>query len=65
MKVLRVQIASEKQLRKVSTEVIGENLAEEATPFYFSMKSGIDIRPVPHVFVPDLVSKIFQVLETE
>ena len=43
--------------------MIGENLAGEAAPFYFVLKSGIDIRPAPHVFVPDLVCKIFQVLE--
>ena len=41
MKALGVQIASEKQLSKVSKEVIGENLAGEAVPFYFALKSGI------------------------
>ena len=55
MKAFGVQIAGEKQLRKVSKEAIGENLAGEATPFYFSGKPGIDIQLAPHVFVPDLV----------
>ena len=63
MKAFGVQIAGEKQLRKVSKEAIGENLAGEATPFYFSGKPGIDIQLAPHVFVPDLVSKIFQILD--
>ena len=63
MKALGVQIASEKQMRKVSKEVIGENIAGEAAPFYFASKSGIDIKPAPHVFVPDLIGKIFEMLE--
>lgn len=55
--------ASEKQLQKVSAEIDGDSLLGEAAPFYFPMKFGIDIRPSPLVFVPDLVSKIVQVLE--
>ena len=63
MKAFGVQIACEKQLRKVSKEAIRENLAGEATPFYISGKPGIDIQLAPRVFVPNLVSKVFQVLD--
>lgn len=63
MRALGVEIASEKQLRRVSKEAIGDNIAGEAAPFYSGTKSGIDIQPAPHVFVPDLVGMIFEMLE--
>ena len=63
MTSLGVQISSEKKMRKISKELIGENLAGEATPFYFSTKHGIDILPAPHVYIPDLVAKVFEHLE--
>ena len=60
MKALGVRLASEKQVTK---EIIGDNIAGEEAPFYFAMKYGIDIKPAAHVFVPDLIGKIFEVLE--
>ena len=63
MKARGVQVASEKQLRRCSTEAIGEDIAGEMAPFYSGTKSGMDIQPAPHVFVPDLVGKIYHILE--
>lgn len=57
-------IPSEKQQRKLSHEVLGDNLESEAAPFAFQLKhGGEDLRPAPLVYVPDLVTKIFQHLE--
>ena len=56
-------MASEKQIRKVSEELIGEELKAEAAPFCFPSKSGVDICPAPLVYVPDLIGKVFQLLE--
>ena len=42
----------------MSKEIIGDNTAGEDAPLYLAMKYGID-----HVFVPDLIGKIFKVLE--
>ena len=60
---LGVQIGSEKQMRKISQEVIGDNLTGEEASFYFSTRHGMDIQPAPHVYIPDLVAKVFDVLE--
>lgn len=63
MKALGVEVANEKQMRKASREVIGDNIAGESAPFYSGTKSGMDIQPGPHVFVPDLMAKIICLLE--
>ena len=54
---------SESQLRKASHQLIGENLEGEEAPFYISVRSAIDIQPAAHVFVPDLVAKVLDILE--
>ena len=56
-------MTSEKQLRKVSERLIGEDLQAEAAPFCFPTKSGVDICPAPLLYVADLVGKVFQMLE--
>ena len=63
MAALGVQIGSEKQMRNISQEIIGDNLAGEEAPFYFSTRHRMDIQPAPHVYIPDLVAKVFDVLE--
>jgi hypothetical protein len=63
MKVWGIQIASEKQLRRVSDEQLGDNLEGEEAPFCFAARNGFDIRQAPLVYVPDLVGKIIQTLE--
>ena len=63
-KACGVAIPSEKKQRKLSHQVLGDNLESEATPFAFPLKhGGEDLRPAPLVYVPDLVAKIFQHLE--
>ena len=58
-----IQIASEKQLRRVSDELLGDNLEGEEAPFCFPARSGVDIRPAPLVYIPDLVGKVTQMLD--
>ena len=56
-------MASEQQLQKLSKEQIGTNLAGEAVPFAFQLQKGVDLRPAPLVYVPDLVAKVLQLLD--
>ena len=63
MKSWGIQLASEKQLRRVSKDLLGDNLEAEEAPFSFPTSGGVDIRPAPLVYVPDLVGKIVQMLE--
>ena len=56
-------MASEKQIRGRSLEQTGNNLQGESVPFCFPLKNGVDFRPAPLVYVPDLVEKVIQVLE--
>ena len=63
LKAWGIKLASEKQLRKQSEQQMGNNLQSEAVPFCFPLKSGIDLRPAPLVYVPDLVKKVIQTLD--
>ena len=64
MKAWGVSIASERNQRALSKELVGSNLASEAAFFSFPMVScGEELRPAPLVYVPDLSGKIFQLLE--
>ena len=58
-----MQMASEKELRKVSEKQIGDNIKAEAAPLCFPTKHGFDICLAPLVYVPDLIGKIIQMLE--
>ena len=42
-----MQIASEKELRRVSHELLVDNLVGEDAPFSFPTNSGVDILPAP------------------
>lgn len=63
MKSWGIQIASEKELRRVSREQLGDNLEGEEAPFSFPSTRGVDIRPAPLVYIPDLVGKVTQMLD--
>ena len=44
--------------------MVGDNLEAEAVPFTFSLASGgEEIRAAPIVYVPDLVEKVFALLQ--
>ena len=58
-----MQIASEKELRRVSHELLGDNLVGEDAPFSFPTNSGVDILPAPLVYIPDLLGKITQMVD--
>ena len=59
-----ITMGSERKMRTASKEMVGTNLASEAAPFSFSLKSGgEEIRLAPLVYVPDLEAKVFELLE--
>ena len=63
MKSWGIQIASESRVRRISEKLVGGNLDGEEAPFSFSGTTGVDIRPAPLVYVPDLIHKIIQLLD--
>ncbi|KAL5479256.1 hypothetical protein EMCRGX_G022753 [Ephydatia muelleri] len=73
MRVLRrllkesgVSLASEVSMRKITDEMIGDNLEGEVAPFSFKMPTGgEEIRGAPLVYVPNLIQKIIQTLEEQ
>ena len=63
-KACNVTIASEKVLRKRAAEIIGENIAVEKVPLTFTLKEGgEEVRLRPYGYIPDIWSKIVQLLE--
>ena len=59
-----VVIPSEKRQRHLSEDILGDNLEAEEAPFTITLRhGGEDLRPAPLVFVPDLVTLVFQYLE--
>ena len=63
MKAQGVQLASERSVRRLSGEMLGDNLAATEVPLSQPLRFGIDLKVSPLVYVPDLVGKIFQLLE--
>ena len=57
-------MGSERKMRMAAKEMVGSNLASEAAPFTFPLKSsGVEIRAAPYVYVPELEAKVKQLLE--
>ena len=53
-------------MRKITDEMIGDNLEGEVAPFSFQMPTGgEEIRGAPLVYVPNLIQKIIQTLEEQ
>lgn len=59
-----LQLASEKKMRAESSELVGENLEAELTPFLFPHKDGGEIiESAAHAYIPNLWEKIKDLLE--
>ena len=59
-----VSLASEVSMRKITDEMIGDNLEGEVASFSFNLPSGgEEIRGAPLVYVPNLIQKIIQTLD--
>lgn len=57
-------VSSERRLRHRANTLVGENLEAEEVPFTFSLKSGgEEIRAAPMAYVPDLLAKVFELLD--
>lgn len=55
---------SERKLRKLSQELLVNDLESEMAPFSYGLKhGGEDLRPAPLVYVVDLVAFIHHLLE--
>ena len=63
MKVQGIQLASEGSVRRLSGEMFSDNLAGTEVPLSQPLRLGVDLKASPLVYVPDLVGKIFQLLE--
>lgn len=59
-----VSLSSEGRQCVIANQQIGDNIDSEAAPFSFSLPSGgEELRAAAHVFIPNLVQKVFQLLE--
>ena len=59
-----ISLSSERKQRKLAKEQVGDNLEAETAPFSFSLASGgEELRVAAHVFIPNLVQKVVQLLE--
>jgi hypothetical protein len=63
MKAQGIQPASERSVRRLSDEMLGDNLAATEVPLSQPLRFGVDLKVSPLVYVPDLVGKILQLLE--
>ena len=64
LKEYGIALSSEQKQRKRAAVMIGDNLEAEPVPFTFSLASGgEEIRAAPLVYVPDLVKKVFALLQ--
>jgi hypothetical protein len=60
MKAQGVKLASERSVRRLSQEMLGDNLAATEVPLSQPLRFGVDLKVSPLVYVPDLVGKILQ-----
>ena len=58
-----VRLASESKMRALSNDMVGDNLAGEEVPLSQPLRLGVDLILAPLVYVPNLVAKIFQLLD--
>ena len=63
MKAQGIQLASERRVRRLSQEILGDNLAATEVPLSQPLWFGVDLKVSPLVYVPDLVERILQLLE--
>jgi hypothetical protein len=59
-----VGLASERKMRVEASELVGENLRSELTPFSFAHKDGGEvIRSAPYAYIPNLWEKVKDMLD--
>ena len=64
MKEYGIALSSERKQRKRAAVVVRDNLEAEPVPFTFPLASGgEEIRAAPIVYVPDLIKKVFSLLQ--
>lgn len=63
MKGQGIQLASERSIRRVSNELLGDNLVATEVPLSQPLRLGVDLKISPLVYVPDLVGRVLQLLD--
>ena len=64
LKEYGIALSSEQKQRKRAALMVGDNLEAEPVPFTFPLASGgEEIRAAPIVYVPDLIKKLFTLLQ--
>ena len=58
-----MKLASERSVRRLSDELVGDNLVGEEVPLSLPLRFGVDLQLSPLVYVQDLIGKIMQLLE--
>ena len=57
-------MAGEKRQRCIANELVGDNIVSEPVPMSFSLPSGgEELRAASFAYTPDLIAKVFQILE--
>ena len=56
-------MASERRVRALLEELVGDNLAGEEVPLSQRLHFGVHLKLSPLVYVPDFVGKVCQLLE--
>ena len=63
MKSWKVGFACEEKERGLAKQLVGPNLAAESVALTFSTDNGDELREAPFAYLPDLKSKVFQLLD--
>ena len=65
MKSLNIAVGSEVKQRRLAKDIIGDNVVAELGAFTFQEKGGGEfIKEVPFVYVPNLIRKSVDLIET-
>lgn len=60
----KIKLDSEAKERSLAKELVGGNIESESIPFTFSIDGGgEEVRKAPMAYIPDLVSKVIQILD--
>jgi ribosomal protein S6E (S10) len=63
LKLWNIQLESEAKERALANKLVGSNLKCEMVMFTFTVDGGEEIRKAPMAYIPDLVSKVKELLD--
>ena len=60
---MNINMASERKMRKLAREIVGDNLVSENGAFTFPIDNGgEEIKEVPFTYVPNFIAKLADVV---